>query len=285
MTPAVTGAPAWVTGLVADRRRLDRELVRRELVASRERAREVIAAGRVRVDGLPAHKPASLVDASAAIALTGDEPAWASRAAHKLLGALAALPDLPVAGRCALDAGASTGGFTDVLLAHGARHVLAVDVGYGQLVWRLRSDPRVTVLDRTNVRHLSPDALPARPELVTGDLSFISLRTVLPALAGVCAPDGDLLLLVKPQFEVGRERVGGKGVVRDPTAWRAALAGVVDAGAAEGLALVGACASPQPGPKGNVELFAWLSAARAPAEDPAAVLDAAVDQARAVAAR
>ncbi|HEY4850052.1 MAG TPA: TlyA family RNA methyltransferase, partial [Streptosporangiaceae bacterium] len=165
---------------------------------------------------------------------------------------------LTVAGRRCLDAGASTGGFTDVLLRAGAAHVVAVDVGYGQLAWRLRSDPRVTVLDRVNVRQLRPEQVAPAPSLVTADLSFISLILVLPALTSCASPDADFVLLVKPQFEVGKGRVGAGGVVRDPGLRAAAVAGVADAAAASGLGVAGIAASPLPGPAGNVEYFLWL---------------------------
>ncbi len=163
-----------------------------------------------------------------------------------------------VEGRRCLDAGASTGGFTDVLLRRGAEHVVAVDVGYGQLAWSLRSDPRVTVLDRTNVRTLQPEDVAPAPDLVVGDLSFISLTLLLGPLAACSAPDADLVLMVKPQFEVGRERLGSGGVVRDPTHRREAVVAVGEAARAVGLGVRGVQASPLPGPSGNVEYFLWL---------------------------
>ncbi|HLY33892.1 MAG TPA: TlyA family RNA methyltransferase, partial [Jatrophihabitantaceae bacterium] len=198
--------------------RLDAELVRRGLARSREHACELIAAGRVEVRGVRAQKPATGVDAEAGIRVVADsdDPGYASRGGHKLAGALAALPQISVRGKRCLDAGASTGGFTDVLLRAGAREVVAVDVGYGQLAWQLRSDERVVVHDRTNVRELTADAIGGPAELTVADLSFISLRLVLPALASCTDPAGDLLPMVKPQFEVGRERLGSGGVVRDP---------------------------------------------------------------------
>ena len=251
------------------RTRLDAELVRRRLAASRSEAQRLIADGRVLVDGSVAAKPAAMVAPGQAVSLTRDEPGWASRAAHKLLGALDRFP-IPVDGRSCLDAGASTGGFTDVLLARGAARVVAVDVGYGQLVWRLRQDPRVVVLDRTNVRNLAPGDVPApAPDLIVADLSFISLALVLPAVHGVAAPGADYVLMVKPQFEAGREHVTRGGVVRDPAAWAHAMRRVAGAGEALGLALRDAGPSPLPGPSGNVEFFLWLSAVHAgqPAED------------------
>ena len=194
--------------------RLDAELVRRGLARSREQAGDLIAAGRVAVSGQMSAKPATQVGQDAAITVreAGTGPEYASRGGHKLAGALAAFAELSVDGRRCLDAGASTGGFTDVLLRAGAAHVVAVDVGYGQLAWPLRRDPRVTVLDRVNVRRLLPDQVAPAPGLVTADLSFISLNLVIPALAACAAADADFILLVKPQFEVGKGRVGTGGV-------------------------------------------------------------------------
>ncbi|KPM54597.1 hemolysin [Frankia sp. R43] len=338
---------------MARRARLDVELVRRKLVTSRERAAEAISAGRVRVGGVTATKPATMVDASASIVLAvGDDPGYASRGAHKLVGAFEAFgvpapevpepgipgsggaapasggcaepravsggsaepfpvragsaeprpvpggsaerlpvsggsaepptepreaqpqgahepqdlparparPALVVAGRRCLDVGASTGGFTDVLLRYGAREVVAVDVGYGQLVWRLRADPRVRVLDRTNARHLAPDQVGEPVDLVVGDLSFISLVLVLPALRVCAGPDADFVLLVKPQFEVGREFLGAGGVVRDVALHAGAVRSVAAAAAELGLGVCGVTASPLPGPAGNVEYLLWLRA-------------------------
>ena len=174
-----------------------------------------------------------------------------------------------MAGRRCLDAGASTGGFTDVLLRAGASHVVAVDVGYGQLAWALRTDERVTVLDRVNVRQLRPEQVAPPPDLVTADLSFISLELVLPALVACARPEADFLLLVKPQFEVGKDRVGAGGVVRDPELRRDAVAGVAEAARAHGLGVAGVAASPLPGPSGNVEYFLWLRRGAPPLRDDA----------------
>ncbi|GAB7034384.1 hemolysin [Streptomyces platensis subsp. malvinus] len=257
------------------RRRLDAELVRRKLARSREHASQLIAAGRVTVGGTTASKPATQVETSAAVVVRADDsdPDYVSRGGHKLAGAFAAFVPrgLTIEGRRALDAGASTGGFTDVLLRAGAGHVVAVDVGYGQLAWSLQSDERVTVKDRTNVRELTLDQIDGRPvDLVVGDLSFIPLGLVLPALVGCTAPDADLVLMVKPQFEVGKERLGSGGVVRS-AALRAEAVTAVAARAAElGLGVLGVVASPLPGPSGNVEYFLWLRAG-APALDPADV--------------
>lgn len=247
------------------RQRLDAELVRRGLARSRDHAVRLIDAGQVLVGGSVATKAATQVDTASAVLVreTEPDPGYASRGAYKLVGALDAFP-VPVTGRFCLDAGASTGGFTDVLLRRGAAHVVAVDVGYGQLVWRLRTDPRVTVMDRTNVRNLEPSALARPAGLVVSDLSFISLTLVLPALARVAAPDADLLLMVKPQFEVGRGRLGKGGVVRDPGHRADAVFAVARAAARQQLGVRGVQASPLPGPSGNVEYFLWLRADQPP---------------------
>ncbi len=250
------------------RRRLDAELVRRGLARSREQARLLIDAGRVRVAGATATKPATQVEEGAALVVVeADEgPDYVSRGAHKLLGALAAFdPDgRLVTGRRALDAGASTGGFTDVLLRAGAEGVIALDVGYGQLAWSLRTDERVLVMDRTNLRGVTARDLPYRPDLVVADLSFISLRLVLPVLAGLAAASADLLLMVKPQFEVGREALGSGGVVRDRALRESAVLSVAQAAWASGLGTAGVVASPLPGPSGNVEYFLHLRADAGP---------------------
>ncbi|MBH0781184.1 TlyA family RNA methyltransferase [Nocardia bovistercoris] len=247
---------------MARRARVDAELVRRGLARSREHAVELIGAGRVLIAGTVAVKPATAVETGTPLVVREqpDEVSWASRGAHKLLGALAAFEPLGlrVTRRRCLDAGASTGGFTDVLLSEGAAEVVAVDVGYGQLVWRLRNDERVTVLDRTNVRGLTPETVGGVVDLVVGDLSFISLGLVLPALAACSAPGADLLPMVKPQFEVGKERVGSGGVVRDRNLRAEAVREVARAAAGHGLRTLGAVASPLPGPSGNVEYFLWL---------------------------
>jgi 23S rRNA (cytidine1920-2'-O)/16S rRNA (cytidine1409-2'-O)-methyltransferase len=250
------------------RLRLDAELVRRGLARSREQAADLISAGRVAVAGQTAAKPATQVTTDAAI-MVGErpdgEPDYVSRGGRKLAGALAAFPSLVVAGRRCLDAGASTGGFTDVLLRSGAAHVVAVDVGYGQLAWPLRTDPRVTVLDRVNVRSLTAQQVAPAPGLVVADLSFISLTLVLPALVACATPDADFVLMVKPQFEVGRNEVRG-GVVVDPGLRVSAVAQVASAAQKLGLGVLGVTASPLPGPAGNVEYFLWLRAG-APALD------------------
>jgi 23S rRNA (cytidine1920-2'-O)/16S rRNA (cytidine1409-2'-O)-methyltransferase len=242
------------------RRRLDAELVRRGLARSREHASSLVTGGRVRVAGQAAGKPATQVSPDDPIVVTegNGRPEYASRGGVKLAGALAAFPGLSVRGRRCLDAGASTGGFTDVLLRAGAAHVIAIDVGYGLLSWALRADERVTALERVNVRQLRPEQVAPAPSLVTADLSFISLTLVLPALVGCASEDADFVVLVKPQFEVGKGKVGAGGVVRDPGLRAEAVTGVADAAAACGLGVAGVTASPLPGPSGNVEYFLWL---------------------------
>jgi 23S rRNA (cytidine1920-2'-O)/16S rRNA (cytidine1409-2'-O)-methyltransferase len=245
---------------VTVRARLDAELVRRGLARSREQAAELIAAGRVAVSGQTASKPATQVarDAPVTVADTDAGPQYVSRGGHKLAGALAAFAGFDVTGKRCLDAGASTGGFTDVLLRAGAAHVVAADVGYGQLAWSLRTDERVTVLDRVNVRSLDPAPVAPPPAVVVADLSFISLAKVLPSLAACAAPDADFALMVKPQFEMGKGKVGPHGVVRSPEDRAAAVRAVCDAAWSLGLGVKGVTASPLPGPSGNVEYFAWF---------------------------
>lgn len=240
------------------RSRLDAELVRRGLARSREAATDLIEARVVLVSGIPATKPASQVDAETSIVIAEDREDFVSRGGHKLAGALAHFDEIVVSGRRALDAGASTGGFTDVLLRNGAKEVVAVDVGYGQLAWELRQDPRVKVLDRTNVRHLTLDHIGEPAEIVVADLSFISLTLVLPALVAVTTTDADFLVMVKPQFEVGREKLGAGGVVRDPHLRLGAIEEVARSAWEVGLGVAGVTASPLPGPSGNVEYFLWL---------------------------
>lgn len=238
--------------------RVDAELVRRGLARSRQQAAELIGAGLVTIDGLPAAKPATAVSPTARIAVEDPgERAWVSRGAHKLIGALDAF-GIDVRGRRALDAGASTGGFTEVLLDRGAAGVAAVDVGYGQLAWSLRSDSRVRVVERTNVRDLTPDAIGGPVDLVVADLSFISLCTVLPALTACAGPHADIVPMVKPQFEVGRGLVGPGGVVGDPALRAGAVLSVARRAAELGWTAAAATASPLPGPSGNVEYFLWL---------------------------
>jgi 23S rRNA (cytidine1920-2'-O)/16S rRNA (cytidine1409-2'-O)-methyltransferase len=252
------------------RLRLDAELVRRQLARSREQAGELIEAGRVQVRGAVATKAATGVEQDTPIRVLTDveDPGYASRGAHKLAGALAEFTDLRVSGRRCLDAGASTGGFTDVLLRNGAREVVAVDVGYGQLVWALQTDPRVIVHDRTNVRTLTPEQIGGPAELTVADLSFISLSLVLPALTACTV--ADLVPMVKPQFEVGRQRLGRGGVVREPALRAEAVLAVSAAALGLGWGTAGVARSPLPGPSGNVEFFLWLRQDAGPA-DPARI--------------
>jgi 23S rRNA (cytidine1920-2'-O)/16S rRNA (cytidine1409-2'-O)-methyltransferase len=261
---------------VPRRLRLDAELVRRGLARSREHAGDLIVARRVKVAGNVATKPATGVTTDVALVVLDDpdHPDYVSRGGHKLAGALAAFEPLglSVEGRRCLDAGASTGGFTDVLLRHGAGEVVAVDVGYGQLAWSLRQDPRVHVHDRTNVRDLTRDLIDGPVDVVVGDLSFISLLLVLDALLGVTREDGDLALMVKPQFEVGKDRVGKGGVVRDPDLRAEAVAAVAAAAAERGWGARAVTTSPLPGPSGNVEFFLWLR------RGPATVTDEDIDR-------
>jgi 23S rRNA (cytidine1920-2'-O)/16S rRNA (cytidine1409-2'-O)-methyltransferase len=249
------------------RARLDAELVRRGLARNRLEASVFISEGRVRVSGTVATKPATGVTPDTPVLVDEPEgPTYVSRGAHKLIGALEAFGYDP-AGKRVLDAGASTGGFTDVLLQRGAAHVVAADVGYGQLAWSLQTDERVTVLDRTNVRALEPEQIGGLVDLVVADLSFIPLGIVLPALAGCTRSGGDLIPMVKPQFEVGRERLPSGGVVRDPDLRAETVQHVADQAAELGLGVAGVAASPLPGPSGNVEYFLHLRTG-APPLDP-----------------
>jgi 23S rRNA (cytidine1920-2'-O)/16S rRNA (cytidine1409-2'-O)-methyltransferase len=240
--------------------RLDTLLAQRGLFASRARAAASVMAGEVRLGGqggARAAKPGQLVAEDVELAVD-ERPRFVSRGGIKLANALNATGVVP-AGRSCLDVGASTGGFTDCLLQRGAAHVVAVDVAYGELDWSLRTDERVTVLERTNARSLAPEDLPYAPELVVADVSFISLTKVLPAVLSCCAARFDVLAMVKPQFEVGRERVGKGGVVRSPEDRRAALVAVAASARAAGAAVLGFASSELPGPKGNRETFVWLA--------------------------
>lgn len=235
--------------------RLDKLMVERELAPSREKAQALIMAGHVRVDSMPMGKAGSRIPVDARIEVAGKDHPYVSRGGVKLEGAMQAFGIDP-AGLCALDIGASTGGFTHCLLLHGVEHVFAVDVGYGQLAWELRNDPRVTVLERTNIRHLPSDALGREVELVVVDVSFISLQTVLRDAVRFLAPGGRVLALLKPQFEAGREKVGRGGKVSDPEVHREVLAQVARAGRALGLTLLDSAPSTLAGKKsGNREFF------------------------------
>lgn len=239
--------------------RLDAELVRRGLVRSREAGVALIESGQILVNGLVASKPATQVDVNISITLKAAVDEFVSRGGHKLAGALDTFKQVIITGKVCLDAGASTGGFTDVLLKRGAALVIAADVGYGQLAWQLQNDERVKILDRVNVRNLSLEQVGMKVDLVVADLSFISLRMVLPALISVAKDEADFLIMVKPQFEVGREKLGSGGVVRDVTLRKDAVMTVASAAYALGYGTCGVVASPLPGPSGNVEYFLWLS--------------------------
>jgi 23S rRNA (cytidine1920-2'-O)/16S rRNA (cytidine1409-2'-O)-methyltransferase len=256
------------------RRRLDVELVRRGLVPSREAAQETIEAGLVTVGGSPMTTSSALVAADQAVVVTAAARRYVSRGGDKLRSALDRFGVDPCDRDC-LDAGASTGGFSDCLLQAGARRVVAIDVGYGQLAWELRTDARVSVLERTNVRDLEPSDLPFAPSVVVADLSFISLRLVLPALAAVSTLDAEFVVLVKPQFEAGPADVGKGGVVRDPAVWRRTIGDIAEAARSVGIGPLGVMASPLRGPAGNREflLFGRRGAAGTPLD-----LDAAVAQ-------
>jgi 23S rRNA (cytidine1920-2'-O)/16S rRNA (cytidine1409-2'-O)-methyltransferase len=241
--------------------RLDTLLAERGLFASRTRAAASVMAGEVRVGGSGerAQKPGQLVETDVVVAVD-EAPRFVSRGGIKLANALERLA-IGVAGCRCLDVGASTGGFTDCLLQNGAAHVVALDVAYGELDWRLRNDERVTVLERTNARSIGPADLPYAPDLVVIDVSFISLAKVLPAVLGCAAPAYDALAMVKPQFEAGRGNVGKGGVVRDPDQRRAALVAVARSARALGASVLGFASSGLPGPKGNRESFVWLAEA------------------------
>jgi len=255
--------------------RLDQELVSRGLARSRTHAAKLIAAGRVIRGGAVLTKPSAPIRPEEPLSITDDGgPDYVSRAGHKLAGALAAFPAVDPAGLRCLDAGASTGGFTDVLLRSGAREVAAVDVGHGQLVDSLRADPRVRVFEGMNVRYFTPEEIGGPVDLTVADLSFISLTMVVHPLAAATSPGGSLLLMVKPQFEVGRELLNRTGVVTDPARHRLAVDRVADAAVAAGLEIAGIARSPLPGQNGNVEFFMWMTV-------PAAAVRAAGDRSEA----
>jgi 23S rRNA (cytidine1920-2'-O)/16S rRNA (cytidine1409-2'-O)-methyltransferase len=243
---------------MARKERLDKLLVERGLVASREKGRKLILAGEVWVDRWPAVKVGSLVDPAAVIRLKEKSSRYAGRGGDKLEGALRSF-GISAAGRAAVDVGASTGGFTDCLLVHGARQVYAVDVGYGQLDWRLRRDPRVTVIERTNIRHLKPEAIPEPADLATIDVSFISLRLVLPAVIGLLAARADIVALIKPQFEVGKGKVGKGGVVRSSEEHSRVIEEIKEFALGLDLSVAGVVESSLVGPKGNREFFIHLA--------------------------
>ncbi len=238
--------------------RLDQELVARGLARSRSHAAQLIAAGRVLREGIVARKPSAPIQPAETLQVEERGEDYVSRAGTKLDGALRAFPDVDPTGERCLDAGASTGGFTDVLLRRGAREVAAVDVGHGQLVQPLRDDPRVLVFEGMNIRHLRAEDIGGQVQLTVADLSFISLRLVMAALAGATRAGGDLLLMVKPQFEVGRGGLNRLGVVTSAEARRRAVGGVVRSALGWGLEIGGLARSGLPGQDGNLEYFVWI---------------------------
>lgn len=255
--------------------RLDQLLVDKGLSQSRERAKITIMEGSVFVDGQRVDKPGTAVDPEKPIEVRGEQLPYVSRGGKKLEKALAVFPIDPTGCVC-IDCGASTGGFTDVLLQNGARKVYAVDVGYGQLAWKLRTDERVVNMERTNLRYVTSEQIPEPLDLAVMDVSFISIRLVLPAVRELLRDDGDVVCLIKPQFEAGREHVGKKGVVRDSAVHRAVLESFLEFFPAAGFTLLGLDYSPIRGPEGNIEYLAWLKkgAHDAPAFDAAEVVEA-----------
>jgi 23S rRNA (cytidine1920-2'-O)/16S rRNA (cytidine1409-2'-O)-methyltransferase len=238
--------------------RLDQELVRRGLARSREIAIELINSGSVLVDHVPALKPDRRVNQEVSIIIETEVDHYVSRGAHKLISALDEWTQVIVENKICLDAGSSTGGFTQVLLERKAAQVFCVDVGYGQLAWEVRNHPQVVVMERTNIRNMAPGTLQPIPSLVVADLSFISLAQVLESLIANAEENADFLLMVKPQFEVGKESLGAGGVVRDPELRKDSIKKVISAGLELGLGCKAVVASALPGPKGNVEYFVWL---------------------------
>ena len=237
--------------------RLDQRVFDLGLSESREKAKALIMAGSVYVDGQKQTKPGAPVTEESDVQVKGEKLPYVSRGGLKLEKALNTFWIDP-AGLICVDCGASTGGFTDCLLQRGASHVYAVDVGYGQLAWSLRTDERVTVMERVNARNLTPDMFPGPMDMAVMDMSFISLRLVLPAVKSLLGPEGQVVCLVKPQFEAGREKVGKKGVVRDPAVHREVLEGFLENAASLGFILRGMTFSPVRGPEGNIEYLAWL---------------------------
>ncbi|MFD1433767.1 TlyA family RNA methyltransferase [Kroppenstedtia eburnea] len=246
--------------------RLDLVLVNKGYFPTRQQAQRAVMAGLVRVDGERADKPGTRIPPEATVEVAGPEHPYVSRGGLKLEQALKVF-QLDLGGRVVLDVGASTGGFTDCALQNGAVKVYAVDVGYGQLAWKLRQDPRVVVMERTNFRHMRPADLPGETaDFATVDVSFISLSLILPPLKDLLKMPGDVVALVKPQFEAGREQVGRKGIVRDPRIHRKVLARFVETATAAGFSLKGLAPSPITGSGGNIEFLSWLQ--RSPLEPP-----------------
>ena len=255
--------------------RLDQLLVDLGLSQSRERAKITIMEGNVFVDGQRVDKPGTAVDPEKKVEVRGEQLPYVSRGGLKLEKALRVFP-VEAAGKVCIDCGASTGGFTDVLLQNGAAKVYAVDVGYGQLAWKLRTDERVVNLERTNVRYITAEQIPEPPELAVCDVSFISIKLILPAVRALLKDGADMICLIKPQFEAGREKVGKKGVVRDEKVHLEVVQSFVEFFPTAGFTLMGLDFSPIRGPEGNIEYLAWLKCGvqEAPAIDPAAVVAA-----------
>ena len=255
--------------------RLDQLVFERGFTESRERAKTTVMSGLVYVNGQKADKPGMPVDPEAKLEVRGDALPFVSRGGYKLDKALKVF-SLNPAGKVCIDCGASTGGFTDVLLQHGAAKVYSVDVGYGQLAWKLRSDDRVVNLERTNLRYITKEQIPEELDLAVMDVSFISIRLVLPAVKELLKPGADYICLIKPQFEAGREEVGKKGVVRDPAVHVEVVRGILDFAPSIGFSVMGLDYSPIRGPEGNIEYICWLKNGDYDAEpvDPAAVVKA-----------
>ncbi len=261
------------------KQRLDQILVEKGLARSRELAKITIMEGSVFVEGQRVDKPGTAIDPEKHIEVRGAQLAYVSRGGKKLEKALRVFPVDPTGLRC-IDCGASTGGFTDVLLQNGAAKVYAVDVGYGQLAWKLRTDERVVNMERTNLRYVTREQIPEELDLAVMDVSFISIRLVLPAVRELLRPDGDVICLIKPQFEAGRENVGKKGVVRDRTVHLSVLERFIEFFPEAGFTLMGLDYSPIRGPEGNIEYLAWLKKGvhDAPKPDAAAVVAASHEE-------
>lgn len=259
--------------------RLDNLLVARGLVTSREKARALILEGKVLVNGIRSEKPGTRVVADAEIRLLGGELPYVSRGGLKLKGAIDHFK-LDLQDKKVLDIGASTGGFTDCALQHGARRVIALDVGYGQLAWKLRQDPRVRVIERQNIRHFTLDQLGEKVDFITCDVSFISLVLVIPVLPPLIKENGEAVLLIKPQFEAGRERVGKKGVVRDPRVHREVIERVIACSQENGFVVMGLWFSPIKGPEGNIEYLLYLKKGGEPQSPDLDLVNRVVEEAQ-----
>lgn len=258
------------------KKRLDQLVFERGLTESRERAKTTIMAGQVFVNGQRSDKPGTPVPEDAKIEIHGETMPFVSRGGYKLDKALKVFPVDPAGSHC-IDCGASTGGFTDVLLQHGAALVYAVDVGYGQLAWKLREDNRVVCMERTNVRYISGEQIPELLDIAVMDVSFISIKLILPALKGILKPDADIICLIKPQFEAGKDKVGKKGVVRDIGVHREVVRDILDFCREHQLSCQGLDYSPIRGPEGNIEFLLWLKNSDNNALEPD--VDAVVDAA------